>query len=332
MGRRGDWTAVGPINFHQPEGRPKMATILIIDDSDTVREELMQILSAAGDFENFLQASDGASGLKLLSDPEQVVDVVCCDLNMPNMDGYQFLRMARANPELTNIPIVMLTSESDVSDVVKTFELGANDFISKPFTPSILRVRLKNMLQIKQLQDLLKDQRDKMEQMATRDPLTNLANRRSFRLSLKDEFNRFIRYGDPMSLLIADLDHFKKINDTYGHPRGDAVLKETARIILDAMRTVDHVARFGGEEFVVIMPSTDLDGAYIAAQRVRAAIEGNHFEGLPEIGALTVSIGVTTLLENVEDMDGLIKMADDALYRAKANGRNRVERAEGTSG
>jgi two-component system cell cycle response regulator len=306
-----------------------MPTILIIDDSDTVREELIQILTAGGDFDNFLQAPDGASGLKLLSDPEQAVDVVCCDLNMPHMDGYQFLRMAKANPELANIPIVMLTSESDVSDVVKTFELGANDFISKPFIPSILRVRLKNMLKIKQLQDQLKAQRDMMEEMATRDSLTDLANRRSFRSSLKDEFNRFLRFGDPVSLLLADLDHFKKINDTYGHPRGDTVLKETARIILDAMRAVDLVARFGGEEFVVIMPSTDLDGACIAAERVRAAIEAHHFEGLPEAGVITVSIGVARLLEDVEDMDALIKMADDALYRAKEGGRNRVEGAEG---
>ncbi len=309
-----------------------MPTILIIDDSDTVREELIQILTAGGDFDNFLQAPDGAAGLKLLSDPEQAVDVVCCDLNMPHMDGYQFLRMAKANPELANIPIVMLTSESDVSDVVKTFELGANDFISKPFISSILRVRLKNMLKIKQLQDQLKAQRDMMEEMATRDSLTDLANRRSFRSSLKDEFNRFLRFGDPVSLLLADLDHFKKINDTYGHPRGDTVLKETARIILDAMRAVDLVARFGGEEFVVIMPSTDLDGACIAAERVRAAIEAHHFEGLPEAGVITVSIGVARLLEDVEDMDVLIKMADDALYRAKESGRNRVEGAEGTLG
>ena len=305
-----------------------MATVLIIDDSTKVREELIHILSADGDFEVFLQAPDGASGLKVLSDPGQVVDVVCCDLNMPRMDGYQFLRMARANPELTNIPIVMLTSEPDESDVVKAFELGANDFISKPFIPSILKVRLKNMFHIKHMQDLLKAQRDIMEEIATLDPLTNLANRRSFRLSLENEFNRSLRYGDPISLLMADLDHFKRINDNYGHPCGDAVLKETARIILDAMRKVDLVARIGGEEFMVIMPHTDLDGACIAAERIRAAVENHHFEGLPEAGNITVSIGVTMLFEDVKDMDGLVKMADDALYRAKANGRNRVEKQD----
>jgi len=306
-----------------------MGTLLIIDDSAAVREELIEILTADGDFNLFLQAPDGASGLKIFSDPEQDVDVVCCDLNMPRMDGYQFLRMARANPSLMNTPIVMVTSESDVSEVVKAFELGANDFISKPFISSILKVRLKNMLHIKHLQDLLKAQRGMMEEMATKDSLTNLANLRSFRLSFEDEFNRSLRYGDSMSILMVDLDRFKMVNDTYGHPRGDAVLKETASIMLDVMRKVDLVARYGGEEFVVIMPHTDTGGAMRAAERLRIAIEGYHFEGLPAAGGVTVSIGVSTLIQGVEtDMDGLIKQADEALYRAKMNGRNRVEKSD----
>ncbi len=303
-----------------------MGTLLIIDDSAAVRDELIEILTADGDFSHFLQAPDGVSGLKIFSDPEQDVDVVCCDLNMPRMDGYQFLRMARANPSLMNTPIVMVTSESDVSEVVKAFELGANDFISKPFISSILKVRLNNMLHIKHLQDLLKAQRGMMEEMATRDSLTNLANLRSFRLSFEDEFNRSIRYGDSMSVLMADLDRFKMVNDTYGHLRGDAVLKETASIMLHVMRKVDLVARYGGEEFVVIMPHTDADGAMRAAERLRDAIEGCHFDGLPAAGDVTVSIGVATLVEGAEtDMDGLIQQADEALYRAKMNGRNRVE-------
>jgi diguanylate cyclase (GGDEF)-like protein len=304
-----------------------MGKLLIIDDSALDRKELIEILQPDGDFNTFLHASDGASGLKILSDPEQAVDVVCCDLNMPRMDGYQFLRMARANPSLMNIPIIMLTAESDERDVVKAFKLGANDFISKPFNPSILRVRLKNMLHIKHLQDLLKAQRDMMEEMATTDSLTNLANLRSFRLSLEDEFNRSTRYGEPMSVLMADMDRFKMVNDTYGHPRGDAVLIETAHIMLDVMRKVDIVARYGGEEFVVIMPHTDIDGAVKAAERVRIAIENNHFEGLPEAGAITISLGVTTWVEGVEaDAVGLVKLADEALYKAKENGRNRVEK------
>ncbi|MDF1525423.1 MAG: diguanylate cyclase [bacterium] len=304
-----------------------MGTLLIIDDSASVREELISILTADGKFNRFLQASDGVSGLKIFSDPEQDVDVVCCDLNMPQMDGYQFLRLGRANPSLMNTPIIMLTSESDVSDVVKAFELGANDFISKPFIPSILKVRLNNMLHIKHLQDLLKAQRGMMEEMATRDSLTNLANLRSFRLSFEEEFNRSMRYEDPLSILMADLDRFKIVNDTYGHPRGDAVLKKTASIMLEVMRKVDFVARYGGEEFVVIMPHTDTNGALRAAERLRVAIESCHFDGLPAAGDVTVSIGVATLVEGVEtDMDGLVNQADKALYRAKMNGRNRVEK------
>ena len=306
-----------------------MGTLLIIDDSAAVREELIDILTADGEFDIFLQATDGASGLKILSDPGQAVDVVCCDLNMPRMDGYELLRMARANPTLMNIPIIMVTAVSDDSDVVNAFELGANDFISKPFIPSILRARLKNMLHIKHLQDLLKAQRGMMEEIATTDSLTNIANLRSFRSSLEEEFNRSLRYGDPMSVLMADLDRFKDINDTYGHPRGDAVLKETAEIMLTVMRTVDLVARYGGEEVVVIMPHTDLDGAARAAERVRSAIEARHFKGLPAAGSITVSIGVTTLVEGIEtNMDRMVQMADEALYRAKQKGRNRVEKAD----
>jgi len=306
-----------------------MGTLLIIDDSAAVREELIDILTADGEFDIFLQATDGASGLKILSDPGQAVDVVCCDLNMPRMDGYELLRMARANPTLMNVPIIMVTAVSDDSDVVKAFELGANDFISKPFIPSILRARLKNMLHIKHLQDLLKAQRGMMEEIATTDSLTNIANLRSFRSSLEEEFNRSLRYGDPMSVLMADLDRFKDINDTYGHPRGDAVLKETAEIMLNVMRKVDLVARYGGEEFVVIMPHTDLDGAARAAERVRSAIEARHFKGLPAAGSITVSIGVTTLVEGIEtNMDRMVQMADEALYRAKQKGRNRVEKAD----
>ena len=306
-----------------------MGTLLIIDDSAAVREELVQILTAEGNFDVFLEAPDGAAGLKILSDPARAVDVVCCDLNMPGMDGYQFLRMARANPSLMNIPVVMVTSETDVGDVVKAFELGANDFISKPFIPSILRARLMNMLHIKHLQDLLKAQRSMMEEMATKDILTGLANMRTFMLSLEDEFNRSLRYGEPMSVLMVDLDHFKRINDTYGHPQGDAVLKETARIMLDVMRKVDLVARYGGEEFMVIMPHTDLKGAAKAAERVRSAVESNHFEGMAAAGDVTVSIGVTTWAEGVEtDVESLIKMADVALYKAKEYGRNRVEKSD----
>jgi diguanylate cyclase (GGDEF)-like protein len=304
-----------------------MGTLLIIDDSEAVRKELVEIVCDDGDFRRFLPASDGATGLKILN--EEDVDVVACDLNMPRMDGFQFLRMVRANPRLMNVPIVMVTSQSDVSEVVKAFELGANDFIVKPFNPSILRVRLKNMLHIKHLQDLLKAQKEMMETMATTDTLTSIPNLRCFRQAMDDEFHRARRYEGPLSLLIIDLDHFKKVNDTYGHPRGDSVLRESAQVLLSIMRKVDMVARYGGEEFVAILPHTDIKGAKIASERVRAAFEAHHFDGLPERGQLTVSVGMATYSgEDGQSVVQLIEQADKALYAAKQNGRNRVEFAK----
>ncbi|MDT8396460.1 MAG: diguanylate cyclase [bacterium] len=303
-----------------------MGTLLIIDDSQVVRDELIAIISGSGEFRRFLQAPDGATGLKILSDDKENVDVVACDLNMPIMDGFQFLRMARANARLMNIPIVMVTSESDVSEVVKAFDLGANDFIVKPFNPSLLKVRLKNMLHIKRLQDQLKAQKEMMEAMATTDTLTGIPNLRFFMQAMDDKFHRTRRYEDSFSLLMIDLDHFKKVNDTYGHPRGDSVLVESAQVLLSAIRKVDMVARYGGEEFVVIMPHTDREGAKIAGERVRAAFEARHFNGLPERGSLTVSVGAATFdVEKDHSVTQFIERADKALYAAKRGGRNRVE-------
>lgn len=303
-----------------------MGTLLVIDDSESVRREFIEILADERDFQQFLEASDGASGLKILTNGDNPVDVVACDLNMPRMDGFQFLRLVRANPALMNVPIVMVTSQSDVSEVVKAFELGANDFIVKPFNASILKVRLKNMLHIKHLQDLLRSQKEMMEAMATTDALTNIPNRRCFSQSLEDELHRSARYGESLSILLTDLDHFKVVNDTHGHSVGDSVLRQSAQIHRDVMRKVDLVARYGGEEFVVVMPHTDLEGARIAAERLRTTFAAFHFDGLEGPGVLTISIGVATYSGGREvGVQHLVNMADKALYQAKRKGRNRVE-------
>jgi diguanylate cyclase (GGDEF)-like protein len=182
------------------------------------------------------------------------------------------------------------------------------------------------MLQIKRLQDELMAQKDIMEQMATTDALTAIPNLRCFRDSLDDEFNRAMRYGECLSLIMVDLDNFKIVNDDYGHPAGDSVLRESAAIMVDVMRKVDLVARYGGEEFVVVMPHTDLNGASLAAERLRTAFEQKSFEALDRPGQLTASFGVSTFTKGREmSMDDLIAEADEALYEAKQGGRNRVE-------
>jgi diguanylate cyclase (GGDEF)-like protein len=304
----------------------RKGTLLVIDDLEANRREVQRVMKESGDFDRFFEAADGVAGLKILSEEHENIDVIVSDFNMPLMDGYKFLRAVRVTLGLAHIPVVMITTENKVEFVVKAFELGANDYITKPFVPAILKARLKNMLRIKQLQDELKVQRDKMEKLATTDPLTELANVRYFRKWLDTELNRSWRYRNPFSLLMLDIDHFKEVNDTHGHPQGDLVLKEIARILRLAMRKVDAVARYGGEEFVIALPQTGGEAAALVAERLRARVEEHSFPGLPKRHKVTISIGVTQLLSDREiEVQEMINEADQALYRAKKNGRNRVE-------
>lgn len=303
-----------------------MGTVLIIDDSSLIREKLISILKTGRDFRGFLQAEDGISGLRVLSDASGKVDVIACDLTMPGMNGYQFLKMVRSQSRFEGIPVVMVTSQSEEPEMIKAFEMGANDFIVKPFSEAVLKARMKNMLQMKRLQDQLREQKELMKEMASTDPLTRIANLRRFREKLGEEHARAKRYGYPLSLLIADLDHFKRVNDTMGHPQGDRVLGEAARILSVTMRCHDFAARYGGEEFVVLMPYADGEGAVQLAERCRKAFEENKFEGLEDGDCLTVSIGLASFLPGM-DLSGqdLVDRADKALYAAKNSGRNRVE-------
>lgn len=305
-----------------------MSTILLVDDSDTTRRQIKKILEEAEIFDLFLEAEDGAKGFKTLTEIGNGIDVVVCDVNMPVMDGYNFLRMVRAKDELKHIPVIMVTSATDVDEIVKAFDLGANDYITKPLTPSILKVRLNNMLRIKQLQDQLMMQKDLMEVMASTDPLTQIPNIRYFRQWLDNEFARSTRYGNDLTLIMIDIDHFKRINDTYGHPQGDTVLREMAVILKQEMRKIDIVARYGGEEFVIALPQTGCEGGIVAAMRVKERVEKHRFRGFKDPVTITVSLGVCCLIDNADaDPQKLINEADQALYRAKRSGRNRVEAA-----
>lgn len=305
-----------------------MGTLLIVDDSAASRSQIVEHMKGTDDFVRFLEAEDGAQGLKTLTEIGNGVDVVVCDINMPVMDGYNFLRMARANGDLKNIPIIMVTAEADVSEVVKAFDMGASDYITKPFNPPILKARLNNMLRIKKLQDQLMMQKDLMEVMATTDPLTQIPNVRYFGKWLDTELARSVRYGNDLAIIMIDIDHFKRINDTYGHPQGDTVLREMAGVLVDDLRKIDVVARYGGEEFIIALPQTNCVGALIAAQRLRERVEKHQFKGFTNPVSITISLGLCCLADCSEpDPQKMIDEADQALYRAKRSGRNRVELA-----
>ncbi len=302
-----------------------MPTVLIIDDAISSRKEIKRILEEAGVFTRFFEAENGGAGLQVLSEVGEGIDVVICDRIMPRMDGHKFLETVRRDASISHVPVVMLSEETKLKDIVKAFELGAYDFVSKPILPPILCARLKAILHTKQLQDQLKLQKQMMEKIATTDPLAQIPNVRFFQRRLEDEVNRTFRYKSPVNLVMIDIDHFKQINDTYGHPRGDTVIKELAANLQGAMRNVDLVARYGGEEFVVLLPQTDREGAALVAERVRERAEEHHFSGLPEDVRVTISVGVAHYDGQSEmKSQDLVDAADQALYEAKKKGRNRV--------
>jgi diguanylate cyclase (GGDEF)-like protein len=303
-------------------------TVLIIDDSRTIRRILRDALQAQGLFEEYLEAGDGQAGLEVAQTTP--VDLVLCDLDMPRLDGFGFLKGFLATDANRRVPVLMLTGSDEAEKKVEGFALGAIDYIVKPCHPTELCARVRNYLRLKLLQDELETKNRELESknvelaaLAVTDPLTQLHNRRYFMTRSDEELRRSQRYGGPFTILLLDVDHFKKVNDTHGHQVGDDVLVAVARRLRSTLRSTDVLARYGGEEFVVGLPETSVDGARAIAERLRASIEA---EIVPAMGrAVTASIGVATLLPDTPSVVAMLESADAALYSAKRAGRNRVE-------
>jgi len=305
--------------------KEKGARILIIDDSPTLRAGVIKVLESTGLFSEFIEASNPTEGFKILVEKNNV-DIILCDVVMPGMDGFKFLAMKMARPEFSDIPVIMLTSQGEIKDKIKGLEEGASDYLTKPFDPGELIARVKAHLRIKLLQDALKRTNEQLVELSIRDVLTGLYNRRHFMEILEKEFDRTQRYGSKLAFLMIDMDHFKHINDTYGHIAGDRVLVEVAKVFLKGLRKNDVVGRYGGEEFAMILPGNDIEGARIVAERYRVAIENLKIE----FGSVSISLSATFGCSSaphprVKTINDLINIADDALYRGKKLGRNRVE-------
>ena len=292
-------------------------TILIVDDVATNVLLLRRMVERIEDTKavTFTVAAEALAWCE-----SREPDLVLLDYVMPEIDGVDFLRRFRAQPHLATIPVVVVTGQEDRPSLYRALDAGANDFLTKPVDELELLARAKNMLKLRSAtRDLYR--------LATTDELTGLANRRHFLLRLVDEVARAARYPQPTSVALLDLDHFKLINDTYGHGGGDAVLQVTAALCRDVLRDVDTIGRIGGEEFAVLMPGTDIAGALIVCERLRLAVEQARVETLTGIVRPSVSIGVAERRPD-EDSALLLLRADTALYRAKQNGRNRIESAE----
>jgi two-component system cell cycle response regulator len=322
--RRG--LSLEPLQVHEwfKEGEFMNANVLVVDDSDTVRRELIHILKQKSIFSAFHEAVDGLQGFKVLL--ECRADLILCDVDMPRMDGFKFISMIQSREEFRDIPIILITGKEDRESKIRGLELGASDYITKPFDTGELVARVNVQLKIKNLQDQLKRANELLVAISNTDHLTGLFNRRFLEEALAKEFQRVQRRRNNLSVLIMDIDHFKRINDTYGHQEGDAVLCKVACLFRKELRDYDVAARFGGEEFIAVVPETSLTEAASIAERIRKSIEGVVFKGNGEYLKITVSLGISTYpAPEINSPDDLIREADKALYRAKTNGRNRIE-------
>lgn len=301
-----------------------MPTALVIDDSHSARRATSLLLGGSAVFDRVLEAEHGLEGFRLLC--EQRPDVVVCDLEMPVCDGARFLALRAARLELGRIPVIVVTGAHDPERVGQLFELGAADFVRKPFHPRELVARVSLQLRLRRQEEQLLEVNRHLAELSTTDALTTLRNRRHFDGALGLEIERARRHALPLALVMFDLDHFKELNDEHGHRAGDAVLARVGRLAKAAARNTDIVARYGGEELVALLPHTTGTAARILAERVRREISSAPIPTDTTAVSVTASAGIADLetLGAKADGPGLVHAADMALYRAKREGRNRV--------
>lgn len=291
--------------------------ILIVDDNlDNIR--VLGTLLRQNNYRVMI-AQNGLQALKTLE--QTPADLILLDIMMPRMDGFETCKRIKAHSDWQSIPVIFVTAKVDEIDIVRGLEIGAIDYITKPFNILVLLARVKTHVQLHQYQKLLQN-------LAFIDSLTQIPNRLQFEKVLANEWNRALRLGMKLAVLMIDIDHFKLLNDTYGHLTGDHVLKKVAATIEQTVkRAGDFVARYGGEEFVVILPHTDLQKALRVAERVRLSVESLKIANKnADLAQVTISLGVAAMIPDprLSPMQ-LVDKADQQLFLAKHNGRNRVE-------
>lgn len=297
--------------------------ILIADDSIVSRHLLEATLRKWG--YEVMVACDGAEALELLQ-REDAPALIILDWMMPGMTGVEVCRRIRQRGREPYIYILLLTSKSQKEDLIEGMDAGADDYITKPFDESELQVRLRAGRRLVDLQAELLKAREELREQATRDSLTGLRNRSAILNELTRELARAQRESRPLGVVIVDLDHFKRVNDTYGHLAGDQVLREAARLMQNGIRQYDSIGRYGGEEFLILFPGCYEGDSYAQAERLRKQIGAADTRVNEILLRITASFGVTTALPGQNwTAEALIRKADEALYVAKNSGRNRVE-------
>ncbi len=329
-------------------------TILLVDDEPANIRHVREGLAEHG--YRFREANDGTEALRSLREVRP--DLIIMDVEMPRLGGVEVCRIIKANGGEGGfgfIPIILVTARQ-AAGKVEGLELGADDYLVKPFDMLELSARVKSMLRLKVLQDAvveknreldhknreldrankeLAQKREELLALTRTDALTSLNNRRYFEERLTEEFARSTRYRSPLSLVMMDIDHFKRLNDNYGHPFGDEVLRMVARTVRGRLREVDFVARYGGEEIIALLPETGPKDAMGACERVREAIasiqlEHRALDGTIKPVQVTASLGVASVpAKSLPTMEELLRAADTCLYEAKGAGRNCVRQYQG---
>lgn len=307
--------------------------VLIVDDNPENLRVLGELIESIGHESAF--ALNGRQAITFLE--KEMPDIILLDVIMPEMDGYDVCCTLKKNERTADIPIIFITARTEANDIVAGFESGASDYIAKPFNIAELKVRLENQLKIRSFQKQLEITNhvleeknhalhialEKLEKAALTDPLTGLWNRRAMYKRLRDEKERFDRGGKSFAVVIGDVDHFKTFNDNHGHDCGDFVLEAIAGILEQNLRKQDTVSRWGGEEFLILLPETFLDGAYRKTESIRHVLHNHPFVFNEMTLHLSMTFGVVAFRMGLS-VEDCIKLADGALYEGKKQGRNRV--------
>ncbi len=335
-------SSLSPVSQTMPELKQKL---LLVDDHQENLTVLKAVLKNQGyDLVTALNGKEALHQVTLFD-----FDLILLDIMMPELDGYEVCQILKADPDTVGVPIIFITAKTDFESVVKGYELGAVDYVTKPFNPAILRVRIKNHLRLRQaeldlkrsvasleqemahrveVERMLRLREKELERFALLDGLTQIANRRRFDEYLQFQWANKKRSKKPISLVLCDIDFFKQFNDHYGHQAGDQALQNVARALQRTLKRPEDIAcRYGGEEFVLVLPDTPTEGAVTIAHRLQEFIQDlqipHEFSRANPL--LTLSMGVSTLTPaNDCSMEELIQRADQCLYAAKRQGRNRV--------
>jgi two-component system, cell cycle response regulator len=299
-------------------------TILITEDDPHIAELLQTILTSKGYKTHWVN-----SGEKALEKVREVhPDLILLDVILPHLNGYEVCARLKKDPDFSNIPVIFVTVSAETDNKVVGLRMGGHDYITKPFDLEELLARIETVLRVKNEQETLRTQNRRLAEMSVTDPLTGLYNRRFLNERMLEELDRAQRYQYPISCLMLDIDNFKEVNDSKGHIQGDRILQEISVLLKNCSRVVDIPVRYGGEEFLLVLPQTDLGGANVVGERIRKTIETTQFFKEDPKMQVTVSLGAAAFShDQIHSAEKLLKLADEALYEAKRAGKNRLVQA-----